>query len=79
MKLITYALIIQFLISCWPKTNIVNKIRQQYGLKTLAIFRKLEKTLFKLKKVDLDIQFMLKCFELDMVPKFCRIKLPNDI
>ena len=23
MKLITYALIIQFFISCWPKTNIV--------------------------------------------------------
>ena len=25
MKLITYALIIQFFISCWPKTNIVKK------------------------------------------------------
>ena len=61
MKLIVLALIFQFVISCWPKTNIVSKLRQQYGQKTVSLFRKLEKTMFKLAKVNMDIKFIVKC------------------
>ena len=38
MKLITYALMIQFLISCWPKTIIVNK-REIAALPAITVLR----------------------------------------
>ena len=31
--------------------------------------------MFKLAKVNMDIKFIVKCKELDLIPKFCRIKL----
>ena len=33
--------------------------------------------MFKRIKVELDIQFITKCKELNLIPKFCRLKLPN--
>ena len=77
MNLSITALLFHFLISCWPKTNIINRIRQQYGQGTVCLFRKLEKTIFKSVKVNMDIKFIIKCKDLDLVPKFCMVKLPN--
>ena len=50
MKFITIAFLFQFLISCWPKSNIIIKIKQQYGHDTLKLVRKLEKNIFKTKE-----------------------------
>jgi hypothetical protein len=77
MKITILAFVFHFILRCWPKTNIIDKIKQQYGYKTLRTYRKLEKILLKINKVEQDIQFMVKCKTLDLIPKFCRIKLPN--
>ena len=39
MKIITVAFIFQFLLSCWPKVDIISRIRQQYGHQSLFIVR----------------------------------------
>ena len=77
MKLIVLAFVFNFILNCWPKTNIINKIKQQYGQKSLTTFRKLEKLLLKINKIENDIQFIMKCKNLNLIPKFCRVKLPN--
>ena len=77
MKFITIALVVQFLISCWPKINIINRIRQQYGQKSLVTVRKCEKTYPKLKKLELDLKFLYQCQTKDLVPSFCRLKPAN--
>ena len=77
MKFITIALCFQFLLSCWPKTNVITKIRQQYGIRTLKVVRKLDKTYWKLKKLELDISFLQKCKLNNLVPNFCKVKPAN--
>ena len=67
MNLIITALLFNFIICCWPKTNIINRLRQHYGQKTVTLLRKLEKTMFKRIKVELDIQFITKCKELNLI------------
>ena len=77
MKIITIAFIFQFLLSCWPKVDIISRIRQQYGHQTLLIVRKLEKTFLKLTKNDLDIIFLEKCQKLGLIPGFFKLKPAN--
>ena len=71
------SLVFNFLLLCWPKTNLVSRIRQHYGHNTLTLLRKLERTYLKLKKAELDIIFINKCQQLGLIPVFCRIKPAN--
>ena len=57
--------------------DIIVKIRQQYGQKTLVIVRKLEKTYLKLKKIELDLLFLKYCETNRLVPSFCKVKPAN--
>ena len=66
-----------FLLVCWPKTNIIHRIKQQYGLNTLTLVRRLEKTFLKLTKVDLDIIFLKQCQRDKLLPTFCKLKPAN--
>ena len=43
----------------------------------LTLFRKLENTFLKLKKIELDINFIKQCQSFGPIPTFCRIKLVN--
>ena len=63
------------LISCWPKSNIIIKIKQQYGHDSLKLVRKLEKTYLKLKKNELD--FLKQCQAKHLIPSFCKLKPIN--
>ena len=29
MKLITFAFVLQFIIACWPKTDIITKVKEE--------------------------------------------------
>ena len=77
MKFLKLAFIIQFLVTIWPKTDIISKLREQYGQNTLKLFRQVEKTLLRLRKIDQDIQFIVKCQELKLIPTFCKLKPAN--
>jgi predicted GIY-YIG superfamily endonuclease len=77
MKFITLALVFQFLLACWPKLDIITKIKEQYGQTTLKLVRKLEKTFLKLRKVELDLIFLKNCSDQKLVPSFCKVKLAN--
>ena len=77
MNIITIAFCFQFLIACWPKTDVIKKIRQQYGHRTLNLVRKLEKTYLKLKKIELNLLFLEKCKTQKLVPLFCKLKPAN--
>ena len=78
MKLLTFAFVIQFIIACWPKIDIITKVKQQYGRKTLTLVRKIEKTFLKLKKVELDLDFLKQCKIKNLIPKFCKLKPANN-
>ena len=77
MDLKILALVFNFVLICWPKTNLITRIKQLYGHNTLTLFRKLENTFLKLKKIELDINFIKQCQSFGLIPTFCRIKLVN--
>lgn len=49
-------------------------VTNRYGRDTLAAYRKLEKTHFKLHKVKLDIEFLITCKAYSIIPKFLSFK-----
>ena len=67
-------LVFNFILTVWPKSDIISKLRQQYGQNTVNIFRRLEKTYLKINKIDLDISFMKECQRLKVIPTFCKLK-----
>ena len=71
------ALVILFLLKVrFPKgKSIKNVITRRYGPQVLNIFRKYEKTTFKLKKNLADLEFLNKCKIYNVIPKFLYFKL----
>ena len=74
MDLNTKTLVILFLILLWPKTNITNRLRQQYGQSTVQSLRQLEKIALRKKKINMDISFIKTCQRMNVIPNFCRLK-----
>ena len=61
---------------CFPKTeSIPSIIRRRYGDKVLREVRQFEKSDYKLGKVQLD--FLCKCMDSDVLPKFLNFNLAN--
>ena len=61
---------------CFPKTeSIPSIIRRRYGDKVLREVRQFEKSDYKLRKVQLD--FLCKCMDSDVLPKFLNFHLAN--
>ena len=74
-----FACVLLFIIKCrFPaKKSIADIIRGRYGEDTLVKIRRLEKLDFKLRKCDLDLEFLEICLENKIVPNFLKFKVPN--
>ena len=57
--------------------NICNDIARKYGNVPVKDFRKYKKLEYKKSKLKLDIDFLNKCKQLGVYPKFLIFKLPN--
>ena len=63
---------------CFPKTkSIPSIIWRTNGDKVLIEVRQFEKLDYKLRKVQLYLDFLCKCKESDAIPKFLSFRLPN--
>ena len=69
--------LLSFVVHLWPKLNIIHHIQQHYGTEKLQLYRRLERTLLKLRKVQQDIAFLVNCQKFSLIPTFCRIKPAN--
>ena len=76
---IVIALVLQFIVrSRFPlHKSIAQVVTDRYGPSTVHLIRKLESLDFKHRKCELDIVFLNKCIEHDLVPKFVQFKVAN--
>ena len=74
-----FAYVLLFIVKCRFPANksVADIIRGRYGKDTLAKIRSLEKLDFKLRKCDLDIEFLQICLENSLVPNFLKFKVTN--
>lgn len=59
------------------KYTLTQIIRKRYGDETLKLFRNCEKSEKKTRKVNCDIDFLKKCRNQGLIPKFLKFKLYN--
>ena len=59
------------------RLSIADFLRKRYGVRTLKLVRKFEKTDIKHKKALLDLQFLKICEDHNAIPKFLRFKVAN--
>ena len=74
-----FAYVLLFAIKCrFPASKSVAEIiRSRYDADVLSKTRRLEKLDFKLRKCDLDVEFLQICLENNLIPKFVRFKVTN--
>ena len=74
-----FALVFLFLIRLRfpPKKGFVNVMTQRYGSSSLALYRNLEKLDLRLKKANLDVNFLQTCKRHGVIPKFLFFKTYN--
>ena len=59
------------------KESIATTIRRRYDSNTVKALRKYEKTHFRYKKTQLDIDFLNNCKNLKLLPNFLQFRIPN--
>ena len=52
-------------------------IRRQYGDKIIKRLHKFETTDYRLRKAELDLEFLVKCRDNNLIPKFLNFGLAN--
>ena len=52
-------------------------IRRRYGDKIIKRLRKFEKIDYRLRKAELDLEFLVKCRDINVIPKFLNFRLAN--
>lgn len=57
--------------------SIADIVTSRYGRDTLQTIRKFEKVNFKRRKLELDLDFVNKCYEQRLTPTFIRFRMPN--
>ena len=57
--------------------SISDIVTARYGRDILQTMRKFEKANFKRRKLELDLDFLNKCYEQKLTPTFLRFRLPN--
>ena len=74
-----FAYVLLFVIKCRFPTNksVADIIRERYNNDTLNKIRRLEKLDFKIRKRELDVEFIQICIENNLMPKFLNFKVPN--
>ena len=68
-------LFIGFLMKLLSRKNIFSPIKEKEGIATLRLYRKFEKCTFKMDKVNLDLEFLLKYKKEKLIPTFAKPKL----
>ena len=62
----------------FPKNeSIWSIVRERYSREVLKAIRKFEKVDYKLRKVKLDISFLIKCQNENIIPNFLKFRLAN--
>ena len=62
----------------FPKNESISSIvRKRYSGEVLKAIRKFEKVDYKLRKAKLDISFLVKCQNENIIPNFLEISLAN--
>ena len=71
-----FAIVFLFIIRCrFPKSkSLTDVIRLHYGNHVLRIIRRYEKLDYRIRKLELDIQFLETCLNNDLCPTFVRYK-----
>ena len=71
------AIVFLFLIRLrFPQSKSLSQIiRRRYGDKIIERFRKFEKTDYRLRKAELDLEFLVKCKDNNVIPKFLNFRL----
>ncbi len=79
MSIRLFTLVCLFIIRCrFPANKSVAKIvRERYGNAALKDVRKLEKTDFKKRKVQLDVNFLETCRDAKVIPRFLQFRTAN--
>ena len=74
-----FAYVLLFVIKCRFPANksVADIIRSRYDENTLTKIRRLEKLDFKLRKCDLDTEYLEICLENNLVPNFLKFKVTN--
>ena len=57
--------------------SIANIIRSRYGNETMKSVRKFEKVDFRYRKTQLDLEFLNKCINKRLIPKFLKFRVAN--
>ena len=73
LKSLVFALI--FLLRIFSNNDIINYIKDNYGEEGRLLFRKYNNSVRKLKKLELDLTFLIKCKVYNTIPKFLQFKL----
>ena len=64
----------------FPKNESISSIvRKRYSGEVLKVIRKFEKVDYKLGKAKLDISFLVKCHNENIIPNFLKFRLANKI
>ena len=73
------ALVFTFLIKLRfpPKKGFVQVMKHRYGTPVLGQYRKLERLDYKLRKLNLDLDFLQTCKQHETIPKFLKCKVYN--
>ena len=74
-----FAYVLLFVIKCrFPgNKSVADIIRGRYDEGTLAKIRRIEKLDFKLRKCELDVEFLQICLDNNLVPNFLKFKVTN--
>ena len=77
MLMIVAAIIFLFLIRLqFPKSKSISEIlRRRYGQSILKILRTFEKLNYLIRKAELDLEFLLRCRDSNVIPNFLTFKL----
>ena len=63
----------------FPRTkSLINVIRFHYGNNVVKFIRKFEKLDYRLRKINVDIDFLNSCLENDLCPTFLRFKMSSN-
>ena len=62
----------------FPKNESISSIvRKRYSGEVLKVIRKFEKVDYKLRKAKLDISFLVKCQNENIIPNFPKFRMAN--
>ena len=74
-----FAYVLLFVIKCRFPANksVADIVCRRYGEGTLTKIRRIEKLDLKLRKCELDVEFLQICLDNNLVPNFVKFKVTN--